>query len=30
VFRNNDVVTYRVAQDVLAGKHAWLDPDMMV
>jgi alkylation response protein AidB-like acyl-CoA dehydrogenase len=30
VFRNNDVVTYRVAQEVLAGKHAWLDPDMMV
>ena len=24
-FRNHDVLTYRVAQDVLAGKYAWLE-----
>jgi alkylation response protein AidB-like acyl-CoA dehydrogenase len=30
VFDNDDVVTYRVAQEVLQGKHAWLDPDMVV
>jgi alkylation response protein AidB-like acyl-CoA dehydrogenase len=30
VFNSNDVVTYRVAQEVLQGKHAWMDPDMIV
>jgi alkylation response protein AidB-like acyl-CoA dehydrogenase len=30
VFKNDDKVTYRVAQDVLQGKHAWMDPDMIV
>jgi alkylation response protein AidB-like acyl-CoA dehydrogenase len=30
VFDNNDGVTYRVAQEVLQGKHAWMDPDMIV
>jgi alkylation response protein AidB-like acyl-CoA dehydrogenase len=30
VFDNDDRVTYRVAQDVLQGKHAWMDPDMIV
>jgi alkylation response protein AidB-like acyl-CoA dehydrogenase len=30
VFKNDDKVTYRVAQDVLQGKHAWMDPDMVV
>ena len=30
VFSNNDVATYRLAQEVLAGKHAWMDPDMSV
>lgn len=30
VFSNEDVVTYKVAQEVLDGRHAWLDPDMMV
>jgi hypothetical protein len=30
VFANDDVVTYRVAQEVLDGKHAWLDPEMLV
>ncbi|HSJ26019.1 MAG TPA: acyl-CoA dehydrogenase family protein [Longimicrobiales bacterium] len=30
VFSNDDVVTYKVAQEVLEGRHAWLDPDMMV
>ncbi|HEY0304619.1 MAG TPA: acyl-CoA dehydrogenase family protein [Longimicrobiales bacterium] len=24
-FRNHDILTYRVAQDVLAGKYAWLE-----
>ena len=30
VFDPNDGPTYRVAQEVLDGKHAWMDPDMMV
>jgi uncharacterized protein (DUF2336 family) len=30
VFNSNDAVTYRVAQEVLQGKHAWMDPDMIV
>jgi alkylation response protein AidB-like acyl-CoA dehydrogenase len=30
VFDNEDARTYRVAQEVLQGKHAWLDPDMVV
>lgn len=30
VFDANDAPTYRLAQEVLAGKHAWLDPDMLV
>ncbi|MEX1182515.1 MAG: acyl-CoA dehydrogenase family protein [Gemmatimonadota bacterium] len=30
VFDNNDVITYRVAQEVLERKHVWLDPDMLV
>ncbi|CAN5888624.1 acyl-CoA dehydrogenase family protein [soil metagenome] len=30
VFDNDDAITYRVAQEVLQGKHAWHDPDMMV
>jgi alkylation response protein AidB-like acyl-CoA dehydrogenase len=30
VFSNDDVATYRVAQEVLDGKHAWMDPEMMV
>src|SRR5262245_48230621 len=25
LFDNDDVATYRVAQDVLAGKHGWLE-----
>jgi len=25
VFRNNDVRTYRLAQHVLEGRHAWLE-----
>ncbi|HEY2806317.1 MAG TPA: hypothetical protein VGI92_10720 [Gemmatimonadales bacterium] len=25
VFNNDDVQTYQVAKDVLAGKHAWLE-----
>ena len=25
LFDNDDVATYRVAQDVLGGKHAWLE-----
>lgn len=30
VFEPNDAITYRVAQEVLQGKHAWMDPDMIV
>jgi alkylation response protein AidB-like acyl-CoA dehydrogenase len=30
VFDNDDKVTYGVAQDVLQGKHDWMDPDMLV
>ena len=30
VFDSNDGPTYRLAQEVLDGKHAWMDPDMMV
>jgi alkylation response protein AidB-like acyl-CoA dehydrogenase len=29
VFDNEDVVTYRVAQEVLQGRHAWMDPEML-
>jgi hypothetical protein len=28
IFRNADVPTYRAAQDVLAGKHLWLEEDL--
>lgn len=28
VFRNDDIRTYRVAQDVLTGRHAWLEEDL--
>jgi len=28
VFRNDDRITYRVAQEVLQGKHAWLERDV--
>ena len=30
VFDSNDGPTYKVAQEVLDGKHAWMDPDMLV
>jgi hypothetical protein len=30
IFDANDKPTYRVAQEVLDGKHAWMDPDMLV
>lgn len=30
VFDNEDAMTYRVAQEVLDGRHAWMDPDMVV
>ena len=30
VFNSNDAHTYKVAQEVLRGEHAWLDPDLMV
>lgn len=30
VFDNNDKSTYKLAQEVLDGKHAWMDPSMMV
>jgi alkylation response protein AidB-like acyl-CoA dehydrogenase len=30
VFDNDDAITYRVAQEVLDGKHAWMDPEMVV
>jgi alkylation response protein AidB-like acyl-CoA dehydrogenase len=30
VFDNEDARTYRISQEVLQGKHAWLDPEMMV
>jgi alkylation response protein AidB-like acyl-CoA dehydrogenase len=30
VFDSNDGPTYRVAQEVLQGHHAWMDPDMLV
>jgi alkylation response protein AidB-like acyl-CoA dehydrogenase len=30
VFDNEDRATYRAAQEVLEGRHAWMDPKMMV
>jgi hypothetical protein len=30
VFNANDSTTYNVAQEVLRGEHAWLEPDMLV
>jgi alkylation response protein AidB-like acyl-CoA dehydrogenase len=30
VFDANDGPTYRLAQEVLQGEHAWMDPDMLV
>jgi hypothetical protein len=30
VFDNDDTTTYRVAQEVLAGRYAWLDPELAV
>ena len=30
VFSNDDTKTYRVAQEVLGGKHAWMDPGLMI
>jgi hypothetical protein len=30
VFDPKDAPTYRLAQEVLRGEHAWMDPDMMV
>jgi alkylation response protein AidB-like acyl-CoA dehydrogenase len=30
VFDNDDAFTYRAAQEVLQGRHAWLDPEMLV
>jgi alkylation response protein AidB-like acyl-CoA dehydrogenase len=30
VFDNHDAATYRLAQDVLKGRHDWMDPDMLV
>jgi alkylation response protein AidB-like acyl-CoA dehydrogenase len=30
VFDPNDEPTYRVAQEVLQGRHAWMDPEMLV
>jgi hypothetical protein len=30
VFANDDVRTYGVAQDVLAGKHEWLEAGLAV
>jgi hypothetical protein len=30
VFDRNDAPTYAVAQEVLRGEHAWLDPEMLV
>jgi alkylation response protein AidB-like acyl-CoA dehydrogenase len=30
VFDNDDAVTYRAAQEVLQGKHAWMDPELVV
>jgi alkylation response protein AidB-like acyl-CoA dehydrogenase len=30
VFDNNDAFTYRVAQEVLQGKHDWMDPELLV
>jgi hypothetical protein len=29
VFDNDDVATYRVAQQVLAGEHGWLESGMV-
>jgi hypothetical protein len=29
VWRNADVPTYRVAQEVLAGEHRWLEAGMV-
>jgi hypothetical protein len=28
VFDNDDAITYRVAQEVLQGRHAWLEKDV--
>jgi hypothetical protein len=30
VFDQNDAPTYALAQEVLRGEHAWLDPDLLV
>jgi alkylation response protein AidB-like acyl-CoA dehydrogenase len=30
VFDNEDAITYRVAQEVLDGRHAWMDPELLV
>jgi alkylation response protein AidB-like acyl-CoA dehydrogenase len=30
VWGPNDAVTYRVAQEVLQGRHAWMDPELLV
>jgi hypothetical protein len=29
VFRNQDVPTYRAAQEVLAGEHRWLEQEIV-
>jgi hypothetical protein len=30
VWGPDDAVTYRVAQEVLQGRHAWMDPELLV